>query len=113
MLSKYVTKKFSFGEITISKMNGTHHWSKVQLVSAVIWKALIDLDRVIHDHPRESILLQPINLRGKTASIIPEHSCGNMWGVFSTESKFTQTTESLADLLKESVKKNIYNYSKV
>ncbi|KAL8260968.1 hypothetical protein R6Q59_025017 [Mikania micrantha] len=121
-LSKYTIKKLSFSESAISNMKakaissgklGTRHLSKLQLVSAIIWKAFIGVDRVTHVNPRESILCQSINLREKMASPIPKHSCGNLWAICATESTMLETTQELAIFLYDSVKKHINAYSKV
>ncbi|GKB79020.1 transferase, chloramphenicol acetyltransferase-like domain protein [Tanacetum coccineum] len=83
MSSKYTRKKLTFTESEISNMKAkaiasgkvrTYYLSKVQLVLGIIWKALIGVDRATHTYPRESILIQPINLWGKMASSIPEDS---------------------------------------
>ncbi|KAI3806982.1 hypothetical protein L1987_22902 [Smallanthus sonchifolius] len=121
MLNKYVRKKISFSESEISSMKAkaiasgkynTCRLSKVQLIQAIIWKALIGVDRASHDCPRESILSQPVNLRGKMASLIPKNSCGNIWGVCVTESTILdETTVELANLLSDSVKKTVNEFS--
>ncbi|KAK9073572.1 hypothetical protein SSX86_007896 [Deinandra increscens subsp. villosa] len=122
MLSIYTRKKLSFSESAISNMKakvaasgktGTRQFSKIQLVSAIIWKALIGVDRATRIYPRESMLTQAMNLREKMASVIPKHSCGNLWGVCATESTVLETTEELANLINVSVKKAMYDYSKV
>lgn len=120
MLSKYITKKLSFNSSEISNLkekialNGTQQWSKVQIVSALICNALFRINRRKHDFPRDSIILQPINLRGKTASLIPKYSCGNLCGLIAMECSSTvETTEALADLLTSSIKNTIDCYSKV
>ncbi|GJY69072.1 transferase, chloramphenicol acetyltransferase-like domain protein [Tanacetum coccineum] len=78
---KFTCKKLSFSESAISNMKAkpiaggkinTCNLSKVQLVSEIIWKALIGVDRAIHNITRESILLHPVNLRGEIASLIPK-----------------------------------------
>ncbi|PWA98270.1 transferase, Chloramphenicol acetyltransferase-like domain protein [Artemisia annua] len=122
MLSKHTKMKLLFSESDISNMKAkaiasgkvsTRQLSKVQLVSAMIWKALNAIDKAIHNYPRESILLQPVNLRGKMASPISENSCGNLFGFCTTESGIYETTDRLVDGLSDSVKKIINNYSKV
>ncbi|KAI3509413.1 hypothetical protein L1887_24666 [Cichorium endivia] len=88
-------------------------WSKVQLASALILKGFIGVDRALHGYQRECILLQPINVREKFASLIPNDSCGNLWGLLTTECGITETSEGLADILRDSIKKTINNYSEV
>ncbi|XP_071686792.1 pelargonidin 3-O-(6-caffeoylglucoside) 5-O-(6-O-malonylglucoside) 4'''-malonyltransferase-like [Rutidosis leptorrhynchoides] len=87
--------------------------SKVQLVMAILSKAFIDLDRAINKHPRESIVMQPMNLRGKMASLIPKHSCGNLLAYCIKKSGIFETTIELADVINDSIKKAVNNYSKV
>ncbi|PWA98271.1 transferase, Chloramphenicol acetyltransferase-like domain protein [Artemisia annua] len=122
MSSKYTRKKLTFTESEISNMKAkaiaggkinTCNLSKVQLVCGIIWKALIGVDRAIHNITRESILLQPVNLRGKMASLIPKDSCGNIFAVCATSSGIAETTEELVHCLSDSIKKITYNYSKV
>ncbi|KAJ0635824.1 putative vinorine synthase [Helianthus annuus] len=119
MSTKYIRKLYSFSESAISNMKVKantstchHHWSKVQLVSAVIWNALIGVDRA-NNNPRESVLVQPVNLRGKTASLIPKHSCGNLCVFCATEAGVIETTKELANRLTNNVKEMIHNFSKV
>ncbi|KAL7591405.1 hypothetical protein Lser_V15G34264 [Lactuca serriola] len=121
-LSNLVTKKLSFSESEISNMKAqfvinekgcTHHLSKVQIVSAIIWKTLVNVDRAIHSHPRDSILIQVLNLRGRTASLIPKDSCGNLVVPFTTKSSNDETTKGLAYLLSKTLKEVLSNYSKM
>ncbi|GKB34328.1 pelargonidin 3-O-(6-caffeoylglucoside) 5-O-(6-O-malonylglucoside) 4'''-malonyltransferase, partial [Tanacetum coccineum] len=74
---------------------------------------VVNVDRAIHNYSRPSILTQAVNLRGKTASLIPENSCGNLWGFCATKATSLETTEELADLLSDSINKMITNFSKV
>ncbi|PWA97941.1 transferase, Chloramphenicol acetyltransferase-like domain protein [Artemisia annua] len=89
------------------------HLSKVQLVLAIIWKAFISVANATNDKPSESILVQPVDLRGKTASLIPKKSCGNLVGLCATDAQMVETTEELAERLSHNVKKTINNLSKV
>ncbi|XP_071714356.1 pelargonidin 3-O-(6-caffeoylglucoside) 5-O-(6-O-malonylglucoside) 4'''-malonyltransferase-like [Rutidosis leptorrhynchoides] len=117
MFTKFIRKKLSFSASVISNMkanytNSTRKWSKVQLVSAIIWKALMVVDRATYNCQKESILLQPFNLRGKMASDIPKNACGNLWGYFATKATTNETTKELTDLLCDSVKKTVSELSK-
>lgn len=114
-----VMKKLSFSGTVISNMkakamlNGkfdNRQLSRVQLVSGLIWEIIIDVDRAIHNYSRDSVLIQTVNLREKTASSIPKNSFGNLWGLLLTECK---TGQGLAYLLRDSVKNVKNNYSKV
>ncbi|KAK9073573.1 hypothetical protein SSX86_007897 [Deinandra increscens subsp. villosa] len=120
MVNKYTRKKVWFSGSQISKMKAmavasgksTCRLSKVQLVQEIIWKALIGVDRVTHGYRRESLLYQPVNLRDKMASSILKDSCGNLWGVCATEPTMLETTEELANLLNDSIKKTVNTFSK-
>ncbi|XP_071686794.1 pelargonidin 3-O-(6-caffeoylglucoside) 5-O-(6-O-malonylglucoside) 4'''-malonyltransferase-like [Rutidosis leptorrhynchoides] len=92
---------------------GTRRWSKVQLVMAILSKAFIDLDRAINKYPRECIVMQPMNVREKMASLIPKHSCGNLLAYCFTKSGIYETTIELADVISDSVIKAVNNFSKV
>ncbi|KAL8236898.1 hypothetical protein R6Q59_017979 [Mikania micrantha] len=110
-LNKYTRKKLSFSESVISNMKAKG--SKVQLISAIIWKAFMGVDIAIHNHQRESMLIQAVNLRGKMASLIPKTSCGNLFGTCTTECRTHETIEEVTDRLSDSVRKCITNFSKV
>ncbi|KAI3752893.1 hypothetical protein L2E82_24934 [Cichorium intybus] len=97
-----VTKKLSFSESEIADMkvqfminekDGPQYLSKVQIVSAIIWKALINVDRATRSQPRDSFLLQLLNLRGRSASLIPKDSCGNLVAPFPTKSSNDETIQ--------------------
>nr|XP_043617442.1 pelargonidin 3-O-(6-caffeoylglucoside) 5-O-(6-O-malonylglucoside) 4'''-malonyltransferase-like [Erigeron canadensis] len=119
--NEYITKRVLFSEKEISmmkeKVNGGQSYSRVQVVSAMIWKALIDVDRAKHGHPRASMLFQPVNIRGKTTPSIPNDSCGNLGGFIITECPIAQTLsmgfECLAGLLHDSIKKTIDQLGKL
>ncbi|KAJ0786138.1 putative transferase [Helianthus annuus] len=117
MLNKYTKKKLSFSGSAISKMkakcsNRTSQRSKVQLVSAILWKTFMGVDLAIHNHQRHSIHIQAVSLREKMASSIPKTSCGNLCGACTTECTTLERTEELADRLTDSVKKTVTKYSK-
>ncbi|XP_071719272.1 pelargonidin 3-O-(6-caffeoylglucoside) 5-O-(6-O-malonylglucoside) 4'''-malonyltransferase-like [Rutidosis leptorrhynchoides] len=124
-LSMYFTKKISFSEneilnlkekIMLNSRNGNLKLSKAQVVSAIIWNAYNTIDRRINvDHPRDSVFIQAINLRGKTSSLIPNDSCGNFWGILATECKSgnIETIEELSDLLNNSVNNGKDYYAKL
>ncbi|XP_076945490.1 pelargonidin 3-O-(6-caffeoylglucoside) 5-O-(6-O-malonylglucoside) 4'''-malonyltransferase-like [Bidens hawaiensis] len=113
--NNYQTKRLSFSEEAISLIrakinNNIQSYSRVQVVSTIIWKTLIDMDRAKHGSPQASILHQPVNIRGKTTPPIPNNACGNLGGFIITECSPAQTLmgfESLADLLHDSIKKTV------
>ncbi|KAK9069872.1 hypothetical protein SSX86_010268 [Deinandra increscens subsp. villosa] len=115
MLSKYTRKKLVFTQTVISNMKAkgnksTRRWSKVQLVSAIIWRALMKAN--LTDPERESALIQPVNLRGRMGSLIPKDSCGNVLGLCVTKCKTLETTEVLVDRLTDSIKTTISNFAR-
>ncbi|XP_071727012.1 pelargonidin 3-O-(6-caffeoylglucoside) 5-O-(6-O-malonylglucoside) 4'''-malonyltransferase-like [Rutidosis leptorrhynchoides] len=124
MLRKYTRIKRLFNESDISNIreyaartsskSNIRRWSKVQLVGSILSKAFIDVDRAIHTYSRESVVFQAINLRGKFASFIPKDSCGNITAKNVTKIGTLQiTTLELANLLSDSIKVALNNYSKV
>ncbi|KAM0053719.1 putative vinorine synthase [Helianthus debilis subsp. tardiflorus] len=70
--NNYITKRLSFSDKAISmiraKNSAGRSYSRVQVVSAMIWKTLIDVDQAKHGSPRASMLIQPVNILGKTTS---------------------------------------------
>ncbi|KAL7227691.1 hypothetical protein ACSBR1_022541 [Camellia fascicularis] len=88
------TRMFFFNKKAISTLRakastdndnkGKRGPTRVQLVSAVIWRALVAVAQAKHGQPRASGVLQTINLRKKTVPSLPEHSCGNFWGLAMT-----------------------------
>lgn len=108
------TKMFFFSATAISvlreKAGGQH--SKVQLVFALIWSALMGVNKVRKGRKRASVILQAVNLRGKTIPPIPIHSCGNFWGIATPESE-TGDFQTLVTLLSDSVRKTAKEYGRV
>ncbi|PWA72917.1 Chloramphenicol acetyltransferase-like domain-containing protein [Artemisia annua] len=79
-----VTKRFVFNETTISKLRKkagsiNRKYSRVTLVAALIWKALISVDQVKSGTIRDCLLAPAMNLRGKAGSPVSERSFGNVW----------------------------------
>ncbi|KAI5661358.1 hypothetical protein M9H77_20681 [Catharanthus roseus] len=86
-----VTRRFTFKGSLISKFrnkfretfgsrNNHHHQpSRVTVVTAVIWKALINVSQQKHGHLRPSLLSPAMSLRGKAALKTSENSFGNLW----------------------------------
>ncbi|CAI9104086.1 OLC1v1002698C1 [Oldenlandia corymbosa var. corymbosa] len=76
-----ITKSFLFNEAIVTKMAETadFHPTRVVVVLASIWKALIGVSLAKHGRSRDSDIALSMNLRGKTALAMPEISCGNFW----------------------------------
>ncbi|KAK3034803.1 hypothetical protein RJ639_033708 [Escallonia herrerae] len=109
---KSATKMFAFNKKAISTLKAMCHGprvSSVQLVNAILWKALIGVDRAKHGRSRASILVQSVNLRGKTNPPLPQHTFGNLWGLATTQVKAgdNMAFQDFADLLGGSVRKYV------
>ncbi|KAI3805085.1 hypothetical protein L1987_27127 [Smallanthus sonchifolius] len=57
--------------------NGPRRPSKVQLVTALLWKAFVRVDQANNGQSKASFLVQPIALRDKVLHELPTNSCGN------------------------------------
>ncbi|KAK3027443.1 hypothetical protein RJ639_041049 [Escallonia herrerae] len=109
---KSATKMFAFNKKAISTLRAMCHGPRVsslQLVNAILWKALIGVDRAKHGRSRASFLIQPMNLRGKTNPPLPQHIFGNLWGLATTQVKTGDhmAFQDFADLLGCSVRKYV------
>jgi shikimate O-hydroxycinnamoyltransferase len=86
---KIIRRRFVFDGHTLSKLKAIarggdseqlvikHHPSRVEVVTALIWMALIRVAQARHGHLRPSLLGLTFNMRGKTAMTTPDYSCGN------------------------------------
>ncbi|KAH8486470.1 hypothetical protein H0E87_025469 [Populus deltoides] len=80
-----IQKKFVFNGAAISKLkavasaniNESRQPTRVEVVTALMWKALTMVARAKHGRLRPSLLVHSFNLRGKTAMPVPDNSCGN------------------------------------
>ncbi|PWA72918.1 Chloramphenicol acetyltransferase-like domain-containing protein [Artemisia annua] len=82
--SKMVSKRYMFSGTILSKLRAKAgspdcKHSRVTLVTAVIWKALIGVDKLNCGSVRNYIMSPAINLRGKVGLEITESSFGNVW----------------------------------
>lgn len=79
---KTVSRTFVFDGLAIStlrKMAEVGKTSRVQLVTAIIWKALIRVSRLRHGEWRPSIICHTMNIRGRTVLPISDDCCGNLF----------------------------------
>lgn len=84
---KIVTKIFRFDREALKKLKSEvisdadsgvkHHPSRVEVVSALIWKALISVAKEKHGYLRSSSMSLPFNLRGKVGVPL-DNQCGNL-----------------------------------
>lgn len=100
---------FSRKAISILREKAGGH-SRVQLVFALIWSALLGIGGGKQGPGRASVVFQPVNLRGKTIPPIPKHSCGNIWGLAIACKRELGDFQSLANLLSDSVRKITKNF---
>ncbi|KAJ0034782.1 hypothetical protein Pint_25805 [Pistacia integerrima] len=81
---KVASATFVFSNLAISNLRmlakGAGQFSRVQLVTALIWKALIRVAEAKHGQLRPSIITHLINMRGRTSTSLPisKDSCGNI-----------------------------------
>ncbi|CAH1429776.1 unnamed protein product [Lactuca virosa] len=65
--------------------NGSRKPSKVQLVVALLWKALVRMDEANNGQSKASFLIQPVGLRDKIDPQLPTNSFGNYWGLAASK----------------------------
>ncbi|KAL7227689.1 hypothetical protein ACSBR1_022539 [Camellia fascicularis] len=90
--------------------------TRVQLVSAVIWRALVAVAQAKHGHPGASGVLQTINSREKIVLPLPEHSCGNFWGLSMTgcmEDESKMELQGFVDLIGTTIRNTVTDYANV
>ncbi|KAJ6413208.1 hypothetical protein OIU84_006079 [Salix udensis] len=88
--NKIVTIKYVFNGTDLSKLkleaaNGSADGSRllkeeptrVEIVTAVIWRSLIRVARARRGYSTPSVLAIPVNMRGRACPSIPQHCCGN------------------------------------
>ncbi|GFP85228.1 pelargonidin 3-o-(6-caffeoylglucoside) 5-o-(6-o-malonylglucoside) 4'''-malonyltransferase [Phtheirospermum japonicum] len=71
-----VVKRLLFNKEYITNLRSKS--SRVRVVSAVIAKALIGVELAKYGKSRDCYIAQPVNMRGRTISPLPEHACGNL-----------------------------------
>lgn len=90
--------------------------SRVQLVFALIWGALMDIDEAKQGSPRTSFVFQPVNLRERTIPPIPKNSCGNLWALSTPKREASEREiefKDLVDRLCGAIKKTVKDSAKV
>ncbi|KAK1359234.1 Acetyl-CoA-benzylalcohol acetyltransferase [Heracleum sosnowskyi] len=129
--SKLVTQRYVFNKNAISALklkakapvgndnsreNANQFWvSKVEVVSAIIWKALISIAREKHGHLIPSVMVQNLNLRGRTSPLMPDNTCGNFYSVATARSTPDQSNielHFLVALIRDAIRRTIHGYSK-
>ncbi|KAL8209548.1 hypothetical protein R6Q57_006280 [Mikania cordata] len=121
---KNVVRMFSFKANSISKLRETlklkddkiYHASKIELVVALLWKALVGIDKANNERSKSSIVQQGVNLRDKVVPKLPDNSCGNFVSVAISRIEPGQVDnidlQGFLMILNESIKKIKGNYAK-
>ncbi|KAF5789947.1 putative transferase [Helianthus annuus] len=86
---KATVRMFSFKANAISKLrekltfkdDRTHRPSKIQLIVALLWKALVHVDKANTGQSKASFIQQGVNLRDKVVPKLPNNFCGNFVSV--------------------------------
>ncbi|XP_016454882.1 epi-neemfruitin B synthase L1AT-like [Nicotiana tabacum] len=85
---KFVGKRFFIDEITMSGLREnltsamdsgelSFKPSRVEIITAILWRALIRVSEVKHGYLRPSLVYFPVNLRGKISLPLKENAFGN------------------------------------
>lgn len=97
--------------------NGSRKPSKVQLVVAILWKAIVRMDQAKNGRSKASFLIQPVGLRDKTVPQIPSNSFGNFWGLASSKlgpgEGENMDFQDFFKILHESIKKTARDCAKI
>lgn len=120
---KNVTKRFVFDSEAIQTLrnkarptddSGKSKPSRVQLVNAIIWQALISIDTAKYGHSRTTCFMQTMNLREKANPPIPVQSFGNLFGLVIVNLEAGEAKDKgygdYAGMLSNSVKRALEDY---
>ncbi|KAB1214444.1 Acetyl-CoA-benzylalcohol acetyltransferase [Morella rubra] len=105
----FTTKRFVFNGTAISRLKDIargdaddptlpkrQQYSRVVVVTALMWKALIGVAQARDGGLRPSLACHPVNMRGRTALPIPDNSCGNFFS--GANARFSGESESKMEL---------------
>ncbi|CAK7351139.1 unnamed protein product [Dovyalis caffra] len=119
---KIVTKVFVFNKEAINKLKSKisggansgvkYHPSRLEVVTTILWKALIGAVKAQNGHLRASSLRQIMTLRAKVSMPLPEEACGNMYMPFMSRFNANDGSNKLelsdiASLLRDAKRKAI------
>ncbi|GAV84450.1 Transferase domain-containing protein [Cephalotus follicularis] len=113
---KFITRRYVFNasKIALLKCKATnesmHQPSRVQAVTALIWKCAMAASRSNYGITRLSVLVQTINLRKRCVPPLPENSMGNLIGFSIAEA---EDTEISLQLLVDKIKKGFQDISQI
>ncbi|XVE56271.1 hypothetical protein DITRI_Ditri03aG0225100 [Diplodiscus trichospermus] len=109
---KCVTRRFVFDSSAIAALKVKASSSsfvlnptRVESVSAFIWICATVASRIRYGSRRPSVLSHIVNLRGKTATSLPEHSIGNLLWIATAkcDAEATLELQPLVALLRKSI----------
>ncbi|KAI3732196.1 hypothetical protein L1987_63395 [Smallanthus sonchifolius] len=121
---KTSVRVFSFKANAISKLrerlvfkdDRRHRPSKIQLIVALLWKALVGVDKAHNGQSKASFVQQGVNLRDKIVPKVPDNSCGNFVSVSIARVEPGQVDnidlQGLLMILNDSIKKIVSDYAK-
>ncbi|KAF9677833.1 hypothetical protein SADUNF_Sadunf08G0148900 [Salix dunnii] len=90
MIDRCVTRRLVFDASKIAALQAkavsesVQCPTRVEAVTALIWKCAMNASRSNSEHLRYSILSQPVNLRKRMVPPLPEHTIGNLVGYFAS-----------------------------
>lgn len=98
------------------KEGTTNVLTKVRIVSALIAKTLIHIDRMKFERPRPCQIMHAVDIRRRTIPPFPEHTCGNL--ALHSVAKCTDSTTDLgireiASMISDSIEKVISDCTKI
>lgn len=78
---RFVTKRFIFTKEAILKLKSAvgDKYTRVQLLTALITKALVSIECAKGTKPRPFVMFHTMNLRSKVTLHLEENSCGNFY----------------------------------
>lgn len=120
---KNVTKRVVFNSEAIQTLRkkarpadttGKSKPSRVQLVNAVIWQALLSIESAKYGHSRATYFMQTMNLREKASPPIPMQSFGNLFGLATINLEAGEAEHKkygdYVEMLSDSVKRALEEY---
>lgn len=90
--------------------------TKVRIVSALIAKTLIRIDRMKFERPRPCQIMHAVDIRHRTIPPFQEHSCGNLAlhsVVKCTESAADLGIQEIASMISDSIEKIVSDCAKI
>ncbi|KAI3762164.1 hypothetical protein L1987_52588 [Smallanthus sonchifolius] len=89
---KCCTSRFVFDSCAITRLKaeavrsgGVHQPTRVEVVSALLWKCIMVASNEKHGFKKPSLLSHVVNLRKRSGTVLSENSIGNLVWVSSTE----------------------------